>query len=366
MPDIFGREPFDYEHIRKAVDAFGQDAYRSSMQERARTRGIPPHNFDALTEFRHRNVTDAEANAQAVSFVTNNLQAIQSMIEEILYTEFRLDEFIPIKTDIPEGATTYAYRVIDRFGEGRFIESDGTDAPSAEVTQRLINYPIEYAGIIPKWSVHDLRRAMYAGVPLDSELIEAATVGAMNHIEQVGLKGADLHGFKGLTNLSGPTVTAGTDLSGISGGQALLEYLQGITTDLITSTKEVFGRTIRRGFTIWLPIEQAALITDTRMTDGNDLTVWDFYKSHNAWHSYTGEQPTLKWVQELEDGAANGSSDRMIVGINDARIMEMAMPISPRVVRTVSEAFTVSAPIEYTISGLNLKRPAGIRYYDGV
>ncbi len=100
-------------------------------------------------------------------------------------------------------------------------------------------------------------------------------------------------------------------------------------------------------------------MTHTRLTDVNE-SVWSYFERHNAWYSYTSEMPTLKWLAEL-DGAGSSSKDRMIVAVNDRRVMEMAMSIPPRVLTTLNKGYTICSPIEYKISGQGLPaRPPSV------
>ena len=291
------------------------------------------------------------------------------MIDEIMYTDYRLPEMIPIITAIPDGATSYSYRVLDKAGLGRFIDLHGDTAPSANVGLRNVPYLLGYAGIQAKWSIEDLRRAMFLGVPLDTSTIDAATNGAMDHIEIVGLEGDDEMGFKGLTNLAttGVSAVSRTDSSATledMTGDEMHQFLDKQIVGMIESTQEVFGRRIKAGLSVYLPIAQAAEVNRKRLVD-RDQTAWQYFQQHNAWKKYTGMDVDLKWLAEL-DGAGSSNTDRMILGINDVRIMEMAIPIMPRALTTINKGYTYCVPFEYKMSGLNLKRPAGIRYIDAV
>ena len=115
MPDIFGREVMDYPQYAYAHEAKVLDGY---LENQKAVYGGHGHDFKALGEKFGVRITDFEANAQSAGYVTNNLQAVQAVIEEIMYTDYRLDEFVPILTDIPEGAAAYTYRVMDRTGQG--------------------------------------------------------------------------------------------------------------------------------------------------------------------------------------------------------------------------------------------------------
>lgn len=366
--DIFGKDFTGYEHVM-ALDS--QQERLNMFRNRAKAIDGKMHNFNALGSHIHVRATDFEKSAAAFTYLTNNVQSVQSMIEEVLYTEFRLDEFIPFIENVPPGVSSYSYRVIDRIGRGDFIDHQGTNAPPATVDQRLISYPIEYAGIVPMWSIEDLRQAQYAGIALSTETIEAGTQGAMDHIEEVGLLGNSDRGFYGLVNqpatIGGQahiTPTAANATFAARTPDLLAEDLQEYIRQVVIDTEEVFGRTIRSGMCIYLPITQASILTETLRVD-TDLSVWEWVVNNNAWRSYTGERIMLKWVKELK-GAAPGNADRMIIGFKNQRIMEMAVPIMPRILNIENRSYTMSAPMEYKLSGLNVKRPDGLRYIDGI
>ncbi len=366
MPDVFGRNLTDYSHYRNL--ARNEVDVAQYLNNRAALAGNPrAHDFNALQP--RLAGTRAGDNAAVIGYATNSQEAVQGQMDEVMYTEFRLPEFIPLKGDIPEGAQTYAYRVVDHVGQGAFIDTSGSAAPSATATQRLVPYPLHYAGIVPEWTLEDLRRAMFGGIALDSESVRAATEGCLDHIEMVGLQGDEDRQLQGLINLTvgGETgvlrVDAGIDFDTAAPAQVVAE-LQKHIVSLITTTKEVFGRTIKSGLCIYLPIVQADKVENTRLPD-IDKTIWEYVSMHNAWTKYTGEMPKLKWVQELA-GAGLNDTDRMIVALNSERVMEMGMPISPRPITTMYKGFTVCMPIEYKISGLNVKRPQGILYVDRI
>lgn len=367
MPDIFGREAHDYAHLQVLNERGMLDQAQSLW---ARSAGRPPHNFNALQPRGWDGMWSRdESNAQALGFLTNNLQAVQAGLDEILYTQDRTAEMVPIITNVPEGAATYAYRVIDRAGRGRFIDFDGSMAPSANVGVRLVPYGLEYAGIVPEWTMEDLRRSMFTGVPLDSEVMKAAARGAKDHIEEIAFIGDAKRGFYGLTNL--PTTgdsavnrsNAASTISAMD-GDALVVFLQEQVTKIVEDTMEVFGRNIQGDLCIYLPISQATKVTNHRLVDVN-MSVWGYFCGNNTWANYTGKKPMLKWLQELK-GAGTSNSDRMIIAMKDTRIMEMAIPIYPRVLTTLNYGFYVQAPMEYKISGLNVKRPSSIYYVDRV
>lgn len=363
MPDIFGKNEREYSHLVRIREKGFADAHAKALKQRGLV-----HSFDALPSMhspRPMPFNDVEANAQAVGFLTNNLMAIQAQIEEILYTGFRLNDLFPIITNIPAGARTYSYRVMDKAGMGKFIDYTGGNAGNAGVSMRNVPYSLEYGGIVPMWTLEDLRQAAFAGMPLDSEIIGAATDGCMNHIEMVGLIGDTNFGLTGLTNQSTiPIVNSAKTFANMTDLE-MVAWVQTYVSKLIEDTKEIFPRQIGTGLTIYLPVQQYNVITTKPLGTNVDKTVWEFVRTMNPWTYRTGQPLNLRSVAEFST-AGSGGVARALFGYNNERVMEMAMPISPRVIRTLDLGYTIQAPMEYKISGLNVKRPTAMLYVDAI
>ena len=145
----------------------------------------------------------------------------------------------------------------------------------------------------------------------------------------------------------------------------MVSYVQTNVSLIIATTKEVFGRTIRNGLTLYVPIAQEALLGDTKLATDASKTVWEYVKVNNQWTRRTGQELKMIAVAELA-GAGAGATDRSLFGFNDDRVMEMAMPISPRIVRMLETHYGVDAPMEYKISPLNVKRGSAMLYIDSI
>lgn len=376
MANIFGKEFHDYRHLADQAVIGGQmndAAVRKVLDGIKQSTGqtIDFQALDAMRSLGYMNMSDTELFTQAFGFVTNNLQSIQAEIEEILYLESRFDEWLPVATNIPEGAQTYSYRVVDRHGQGKFINREGTEAGNATASVGLVPYAIGYGGINASWTLEDLRATMFAGVSIDSETIRAAMDGCMDHIEQVAIDGdingtGGSYGFRGITNLNGVTTTNASKTIATMSGDELVSFVQTQVGALIEATNTIFPRRIGRMLALYLPTAQFNIVSTLPYGDNRDKTAWEFVRMYNPWTERTGMPLELREVIEL-DQAGVANADRMIVGFPDEpRVWEMALPIAPRVITTNNMGFTVNAPIEYKVSGVNLKRPAGVRYVDGI
>jgi len=189
----------------------------------------------------------------------------------------------------------------------------------------------------------------------------------MQHIERVGL-GTDTeqNRFEGMLNSTGIPIltnTAGT-WDTLSPDQ-IIEQINSIAARVITQTHEIFGRNLKVDACLYLSIERYALLNTPRASF-SDSTIFEFIQDSNMWTKYTGRKLLIKAVQELSS-AGVGGVQRAIWGYpTEDRVWEMAMPISPRVLHVNRENFYYTAPMEYKISGLNVKRGVGCLYFDAI
>ena len=204
MPDIFGREPEDYELVQDLQDEKIWDRYQRANAIQ-RPWAAPTHDFQTPWEsWGNGQVPQQFARAsedqQAIGYITNNLLALQTVADNILYTAYRLPQFLHLNTSVPEGARTYGVRIRNRVGQAQRITAPGFEAPSATASETIITQDMHWYGLDAEWSLDELRGAMFGGHPLDTESIDAAVTGTMETMEAVGLTGGN-YAEKGLLNL---------------------------------------------------------------------------------------------------------------------------------------------------------------------
>ena len=259
MPDIFGKEPRDYEWVRYLQAENLWEEHQRALIEQARfevNKMVAPHDFNAIgtrAQIQQRAIEDQSA----IGFLTNNLLSIQTQIDEIMYTAYRLPEFLSLNTTIPVGSSEYGVIVRDRVGRARRVSSPGYDAPSATISQGLVSRPLHYYGLDAEWSVQELRGAQMAGRALDTDSIEAAVMGSLESMEAVAFTGDGYDGATGLVNqpTSGTSmVRTSTAAQTFAAGTA--EQIRTLVTDelskVIENSAETLGRNISTGMTVYL------------------------------------------------------------------------------------------------------------------
>ena len=375
MPDIFGREPDQYRFASQVREAGQWDAYQRQTQA-WHPYAHPEHRFDGVLGAGVPKAYErATQNAQALGFITDNLLSLQTMVDEVLYTAYRLPRFVHINTNIPEGAGSYGVRVSDRVGKAARVTSPGQEAPTATVSRDLETQRLDLYGIDAEWSLDELRGAMYTGVPLDTESIDAAVMGAMETMESVGLTGGD-YGDRGLLNLDAAASPSDDQVHlKTQGDNATFSDLTAIEirdvintelTQVIEQSKETLGRNINTGMTIYLPGKQYDELAVRYIGDNAEKTIMKSVKEDNPWTHFTNGSPVMiERVLEL-DGRGASSTDRMVVALKHSRVAEMGVSIMPRVIRTLDKGRVICAQVECKFSTLFVKRPSTIRYVDGI
>jgi hypothetical protein len=339
MSNIFGKQAQSYNHLAK----LSTKGLLDSHLEAAKAQG-KPYLFDSqLGMYAGKQLTDSSESAAGFGWLTNNLQAIQAEIEEVLYLNYRLSGLVPINTAIPEGLESYAYRVKN--------SSFGKNAGSSSTSYNLVATPVLQGGIDAMWSLQDVRQAIFAGVPLQADTIEDATVACLNHIETVGLLGDSSKGFTGLVNNSDVADAA--------------VQINGYLNTLLEQTSTIFAQRMVTGLTIYLPVKQFNFLATTKYNVDATKTLMDYLKTSNAWTANTGMPIEFKTVIELK-GAGIGSTDRMLIAFNNQKVMEIGNPIMPRVIGINNELRFFRAPLEYSLSQLNVKYPDACLYIDSI
>ena len=355
MPDIFGREQHEYQHYAAMGPELAERhmaAHAMRLTEQVGTPATLRHNFNALGTIQERTAV----NAQAIGYVTDNLLAVTGMIEEILYTGYRADEFVPFRTDIAEGATSYTPRVIDMHGNAKFLTSPGLEAEAVRLSEAIDPQPLGIAGVDAEWTVEDLRNAMHTGLALQSLTLSGAVERCYDHIEKVALVGDSTRGWRGLSNLTnagdGVTTNAATKTFANSTASEIQKAIRKEISGLITDSNEVVGRKLKTGLCVYLPGDRYDTLCDP-IGDNADKSILEYLSRMNPFTKMTGNPVMFKRLMEL--------TNHMITTVMSDRVFEMAMSISPRVLRIVDKGRVITGQLEYKIGRLYIKRPGYIR-----
>ena len=367
MPDLFGREFDDYQHLA-ALPQRIQDQYLASGA----------HDFNALGSRRGEAMPDERTQVQAagagLSFNLPNSTAVIAMIDEVLYGEARMGLVPTIQ--VPEGARTYTRLVLDQVGEAAFLDPAGGESPAVDVNFKAHDFRLAYGGNHTMYTNQEWREAEFMGLPLVDAKLKAAVMFCLRHYEKVTLNGSAKEGFVGLLNLETakeaadrPVRETASQSFEAASGQEIFRLIEDQIIAMIDSTKEVIGGQLRKGLCICLPVKQAGMLKQKLITEGDaSMTAWKYLMQHSIWSAYSPDPIELRIITELST-AGNSDSSRMIIMLKDERVIEQGMAFMPRLAAAggmIDQGYNWKIPLEYRFGGVNLYRPFGVRYVDGI
>ena len=207
---------------------------------------------------------------------------------------------------------------------------------------------MHWYGLDAEWSLDELRGAMMAGVPLDTEAIEAAVTGTMETMEAVGLTGGG-YAEQGLCNLPTSTITNMAAPQTFDAGTSVQtrDLINGRISNIIETSLETLGRNVTMGMTVYLPGTQYDLLTTRYIGDNAEKTLMAAIMADNPWTHFTGSPLSIQRVLELSSSRNPGvTNDRMVVALKHPKVAEMGVSITPRVLRIMDKGRVITAQVE--------------------
>lgn len=314
------------------------------------------------------NTFDAQ---QAFSFLVQQIGYIEPEVYKIAYPDIQYDQLIPIDSSAPEWVKSITYYSSDKVGAARWFHHEGTDMPRADIARAKFEVGVEMAGIGYGYTLEELgQAAMIPGFRLTTERADAARRAAEEFIEDKAFLGESAKGWYGLLN--NPLVTvvnaAGTGTGGSAawadktGDQIALD-INTILSSIYTTTK-----TIEYANTLLLPVDAMNTLATKRMdSSGAPQNVLEWIMRYNVFTQTKGQPLVIRAVQQLDNAGAGGDKGRAVAYRRDPQVVKMHIPMKHKfmdVWQTSSIGFDI--PGIFRIGGVEIRRPAAVRYLDGV
>lgn len=372
MANIFGKTVRDYEFL-----AAMSEAEFERHCEAATLAGYPLNFENQLGVAQRTTMWDStEDQSSGYKWLTGNLQAMQTEVDETLFLSYRLRDLVPIRPNISSGADSYSYGIKSSAGEAGFLDNLGSNANSSTVSYSTVKTAIQRGGVVPFWSAKDVDAAMMnANMPLVEDTIVDGTMKCMKHIEKVAISGDPTEpGFEyGLINSDGALLSAAQKVKVVDATQTLsavtdkLKYINGYVTALLEQSNGILGQRMVSGLTIYVPPAQYDILSSNVSATANaNQSLMEILAKYNPWTARSNTPIVFRELVELKNASADGSHDRMVIAFNHPRVMEIGNSIEPRVSKIIEYEYKFTAPMIYAISALNFKIPKGALYVDKV
>jgi hypothetical protein len=146
----------------------------------------------------------------------------------------------------------------------------------------------------------------------------------------------------------------------------MIDFIQALVSALGTASNELIYQHFGTGELVCVvPTAVFDAISTRKCSDDASRNVAQYLAANNPWTQRTGKPLMFKSLPEAASVAETGDG-RLLLYPMHSRIMEMAIPIMPRIITTLNEGYRIKAPMEYSMSGVNIKRPQMMLLADGV
>lgn len=310
-------------------------------------------------------LVDAQA---ALTFVLNQATYIESEVEKIDYPDVQYPDLIPVDFSAPEWTKTVTYFSSDRVGKADWFAGNARDVPRADVERQKYETTVEMAAIGYGYNLEEISQAMVAGAALTTDKAEAAKEAYEQFTDDVALIGNTTKGFYGITNYPGITAVNAAAVGVGNSTTWANKTPDQIVDDFNTALTQIYIDTKQTGLanTVLLPVAMFTKISTTRYDPNAQMTILEWIQKTNVYTATTKQPLEIRAMRGLETAGA-GASGRMIVYRKDPKVLKMHVPMRHKfleVMRTGPILYEV--PGIFRLGGLDVKRPAYMRYVDQI
>lgn len=294
-------------------------------------------------------------------FLARQLIYIQNRQVNTLFTNNQALSYVPVETDVPVGAEQFSTETFTQVGAAAFVTNYGSDFPSADVfVTETLNRMFDI-GSSYRYSIQDLRRAAFGGVPLSTKRADASRLAHDTKIDEIALSGDSPRGITGLANNANVTLLT-------AGGGTVTGAWEGATAATIKADLAAMESTI-----VLACAGQSSLFPDTLLLDDESYMIINTrpsttFSDRTILSSYLENSPYIRniapWVKLRNAGAAGVRRAVMykrnpdILGIKISNSYEQFAP--------QQEMLQWVVPALSRLSGVIVYRPMAMLYIDGL
>ena len=291
--------------------------------------------------------------AKYTAFLAQDLEAVEAEMYRVEYPELKFRSILPVDNNYPTGVETIAYRVMDGFGEAKFIAAGADDLPLADVHGEKFSSNVESIGAGYAYNTHELRASAMGGVQLDRERAQIAMEMIERKMDDSVAMGAEEVGMVGFARHPNVPVDSSAAWSGLTADQ-ILSKMNDLAQAVVDATKGV-----HKPDTMLLPDTLYGLVAVKLMNTANPT-------GETVLSQFLKTQPYIRTVQAwrpLETASETGGK-RVICYKRDPKVAKVAIPMEAISHEPERRGLKFIVPLEARFGGVIVKLPLAIRYLD--
>ena len=236
-----------------------------------------------------RELTQAGFRQDTIAFAVGQLENLEETIFETIFSNpMDAFQFVPMKPRFEPGWNSYSYRMHEKLGNARVINSDADDRPTVDTTMTKTEAPIIEFGAAYAYSVADGEAARildYDQVEAKARACAEAIARAHNEFALVGGTGVDGGADLGITGFYNNAAVNSATLTDSNWTTVTAADAYATVNDVIELVlTQTSGK--HRANTVLLSLFLHNLLSRTPHTTASDLTVLEALRRNNPGVSF--------------------------------------------------------------------------------
>lgn len=302
---------------------------------------------------------DAQA---ALGFVVSQTTYIERQVNEIVYPDIQYPQLIPVDTSAPEWIKTVTYYSSDKVGKADWINGNADDIPLASTERSKFETNVHMAGIGYGYGLEEISQTQMLGINLTADDAIAARRAYEEMVDRVALLGDSSKGFSGL--FAYPGVTAGSAVTGNWATATADQILADVNTALTLQAQGTLFTSFSNS--LLMPYSKFLLVATRKVNENGLESILTYLQKNNVYTATTGQPLMIRGLNGLDTAGAGGTA-RMISYRRDPSVLKMHIPMPHRFL-PVYQAGPIrwEVPGIFRLGGVDIRRPAEVRYTDGI
>jgi len=306
----------------------------------------------------HNFTFDAQA---ATSFIVSQSTHVEREVNETVYPDIQYPGLVPVDTSAHPFAQTVTYYSSDKFGRANWINGNSDDIPLAGSELSQFKTAVYTAGIGYGYGWEEVNVAMRDGVNLSSTDAAAARRAYEEFVDDVVMIGDARKNFVGLIN--SPAVTPVAAVTGNWPAATDAQILADVNAILLAAPAGTKYTSLSD--TLLLSPERLTLLATRRLGD-TTMTLLEWLRQNNTYTALSGRPLTIKPVRALSTAGA-GNIQRMVAYRRDPNVLKVHIPMPHRFMPVWQDGpLHWIVPGVFRLGGVDIRRPAEVRYVDGI
>lgn len=310
-----------------------------------------------------------DAPQRAMSFLVQQATLIEPQVYAIRYQDIQYPQLLPVDTSAPEWISSVTYFSLDSVGQANWFNGGAQDVPHAELVREKFESTVSMAAIGYRYNLEELGKAQLLGMNLTTEKANAARRASEEMVDRVAFVGDASKGMLGLVNQTSVTATTapadGTGSATTFASKTPDQVLRDINAALTGIFTGSLGAEIAD--TLLLPYSVLLDLSTRRIDAVNQTTILEWVERNNIYTRTTGQALTIRGLFGYLDTAGAGSTRRMIAYRRSPEVLKMHMPMPFRFMPVWQVGPVLfEVPGIFRLGGVDVRRPAAVRYVDGV